>query len=207
MDLSTVCLPVFTIAFVFVAAIVFLLTKRHKTGAIPRSNLEMTRMASGKENTYLFDPNHGILGKMVSEPVYSSGRYMDVQWSAIGDFSGKKNHLPQALPDFCFDIPPMRLSPACGPQKYVQFILPYDEKTKLLFLKPYIREIHNLKIELVEKQHLWNEAKKIIMSERTVTGALDMINELERRGGKRKPTSALLTAAETTSQKQEEEGG
>ena len=197
------CFPILGFITLFIAFIVTYGLKTFRGGAIPRTRAEMSRMASRKEDTFIMDINHGILGKQVNVPRFESPGYLTVDWAPIGDISGKKFYLPQPLPEFCFDIPPIDLSPACGVGKKLQIILPYEKTTKMLFLKPYITQIHELKIKNAEQKRFFDEMKQILYSTKYSTDALEMLEEVERRRKPRGPSTLLNTEAQTSPQQQQ----
>lgn len=191
-----ICLPFLGVLAIMVAAIMWYIGQHWKSGALERSSGEMKRYSRGQEDTYIIDFNHGILGKQVSVPYNQSRDYVNCDWAAIGDFSGKKYHLPSALPSFCWELPPIDLNPSCGVGKRLQIVLPYDKHTKLMFLKPYIDQIHYLTVEMTEKERMYNEIIDLLHRTKYSVDALDFIEELERRRRPKKGASTVLAQSD-----------
>jgi hypothetical protein len=185
------CVPVLFIVAVLVAIIAYVATRVVSHGEIPRSKSEMNRFISGQEDTYLVCLDYGIIGKQVGTEYNVTRDHLQVYWSPIGDISGKKFHLPTPLPSACFDIPAIRLNPACGMKK-LKFILPYEEDTQLMFLKPLLKENHELKIQLSDQRYINTETKRILYATKFSTDAIDFIADLERGRRPMRGASTIL---------------
>ena len=184
------CIPFLVFIALGIALLFYYGAKTHSGGAIPRTRAEVARMTSGKED-YIFSLDHGVLGKQASSLAEREG-YTRTFWSPLAPtLSAKKIPLPP-LPSWCFDLPPIDLDPACGPGKRIKLVLPYDKNTEYTMLRPYIRQIHELKIQVEDYRRMAKETRDILLSTKYTTDAFKLIQEVQRMSRPRGKVSTLV---------------